>query len=231
MALILSIAFLLKHSAQCAEVGFIFDGAYDFKTPPSLDFSIPSWWQACQLSKSRVCLHRWLMSDGSQICVRALFSGMSVIERETRYITPDLFQINTFCQHLSLPLYRSHTLYLIYLVYSLSSGIPSIFLCNPQISVCVCTAPGRQCLKALSSDFPVRCDNMMTVTLFSGMHSLFFVSLNTHNKQRVPPRDNGYTFHPSLSPCIAWLRTDRWFEFEPCRHTLISDTLWIYLSS
>lgn len=91
-----------------------------------------------------------------------------------------------------------------------------------QISKGYCPAPSFSLSQAA-----LRCDNTTTVIL------LFIVSLDTHNKHRVPPpcvtgRDvcggGGTPFTPS-NLSIAWLYADRWFQFElHAARTLISDS-------
>lgn len=185
------------------------------------------------------------MSDGRQICVCALSQhpDMWVIERDQIHTSwSPCCQINTFCQHIcvTLSVLFSHSLSTQSIHCPQASHQSFLFFdLRPPISLFLCTPLGRECLKVPLSlweweqrEYPLRCDNMMTVPLFFGDVAVsFFVSLNTHNKQRAPVHSNAYTFHPSLSPCVAWLHTDRWFEFEPCHRALISDMLWIYLTS
>lgn len=162
-------------------------------------------------------------------------------QREARHTPPDLSAVRSTLsvsipRSLSLSLCCSHTLYL---VYSMSSGIPSIIL------VVSCRAPDSSStawrmfkglfvpLRAAATQVsPSDAIIWWWLRYFQGRRSLFFVSLNTHNKQRVPNAATVIPFTlPSLSLRIAWLHADRWFEFEPCRHALISDMLWIYLTS
>lgn len=99
----------------------------------------------------------------------------------------------------------------IYPVDSSSPGIPSIIPRNPQISLCVCTALGWQCLKTLSLNFLSDVIIWWWFHYFGACWSLFLVSLNTPNKQRAPS-----AFYLSPFPPVI-IHTDRWFEFESCQ--------------
>lgn len=168
---------------------------------------------------------------------------MWVIERETRYTPPDLAAVRStlfVSTSLSLSLCGALTLS-IYPVFSLSPGIPSIILVlrftTPNLSLRLHHA-GTRMFKGLF--VPLRVGTTWIffwdviiwwrLRYFRGRRSLLFVSLNTHNKQRVPSVATVIPFTlPSL--WVAWLHADRWFEFELCRCALISDMLWIYLTS
>lgn len=207
MALILSITFPFKTFHTICWSWFYFWWRVRFQTPQPLGFSISSWWQPCQLSKSGVCLQKWLMSDGSQICARAQFPSMSVIEGDQIHTSWSLFfQSNTFCQHLPLPLHRSCTLHL--------SGL-FIVLRHPinhsisRFSLCICTALGRRCLKAFSPTLLSDVIIWWRLRYFGACCSLFFVSLNTHNKQRVSSATMVIPFTlPSLRSLRDYTQTD-----------------------
>lgn len=203
----------------------------------SFAFSISSWWQPCQLSKSGVCLQRWLMRDGSQICVCVLslfqYPDMWVKERDQIHTFWSLCcQINTFLSAYLCHSFSVALTFFIYPVYSLSPGILLIILCNSKIFLCVCTALGRECLKVPLSlqeqekrEFPLRCDNMMTVTLFSGTpQSLFFLSTPIISSVCLP-RQRLYLspFPPSLR-CVITRRQMVWVWALPphanIRHAL-----------
>lgn len=174
----------------------------------SFPFSISSWWQPCQLSNSRVCSQRWLMSDGSQICACVCVCSCSqhpamwVIE--TRHTPPDLSAVrSTLFVSTSLPLS----------LYSLSSGIPSIIL-DPKSLF----ASGTRMFKGpFVANFLSDAIIWWRLRYYRGRRSLLFVSLNTHNKQRVLSAATLLPFTLSLALCVAWLHADTWFEFEPCR--------------
>lgn len=148
----------------------------------------------------RVCLLRWLMSYGRQICVCSLslspvwaFRHVGQRKRPDTQLLCLLISLLSDQHFLSahLPLSQSLTLALSLsylfpvLGHPINHSHPLLQIpSRPWRSLRVCTVPGWECLKVPLSfwerercEFPLRCDNMMTVTLFSGTpHSLFCFS-------------------------------------------------------
>lgn len=120
------------------------------------------------IKKQSLLTKKWVTSDRSQICVHTLDSPACRSWRETRHVPPDLcsLRVTLSVSIRSLPLHRSRTHRLSGLLIVLRHRI-NHSLQSPDLSLHLRCA-GTTMFKGFVPNAPLRCDNMMTATLFWG---------------------------------------------------------------